>query len=91
MFKNLDYKSTYCEPEYGNIRYPSGVKEAYDGWAYVFTQDINYVRDLTVYHVVEVRVGKSEWIPFSGYLPTRDDVDDFNSLSADRDDNETDR
>ncbi len=79
MYKNMDYKDTYCNSNDGNIRYPSYAKESIAGWAYVFTQDIDYVTDLSVHHTVQIRY-QNKWIPFFGYLPTRDEIDDFNAL-----------
>jgi len=77
MFKNLEYKDTYCIPDSGNIRYKSNARKSVEGWAYVYTQDKEYVNDLAINHFVQVRCKKG-WIQYSGYLPTSDEIEEFN-------------
>lgn len=62
MVRTYDWRDTYCAPEFGNVRYPSRVKEAYDGWAYYYTQDAAAVADLARYHRAEVLSG-GVWVP----------------------------
>lgn len=78
MYKNMDYKDTYCCPSGANIRYPSNAKDSIKGWAYIFTQDNEYVNDLQVYYLVQVRTGDG-WVGYTGYLPTHDQIDEFNT------------
>lgn len=66
--RNDDYKNTYTSPEYGNVRYPSSSRSAIKGWAYVFTQDRNYVERLSHNHLVEVK-SEGVWCAYAGYLP----------------------
>nr|AAK28588.1 hypothetical protein [uncultured bacterium] len=65
MPKNADWQDTYCSPDTGNVRYPSTAKESIGGFAYVYTQDIKYVRELDINHFVQVWDGKS-WTRFDG-------------------------
>lgn len=78
-YKNADYKDTYCDPTAGNIRYPSTARGAVDGWAYVFTQDVNYANDLAGKHLVEVRC-RDGWRQFTGALPTWEELLEINGL-----------
>lgn len=65
MVRNADWSHTYCEPEAGNVRYPSTAREAVRGYAYVYSKDLNYVRDLQLYHEVQVW-SQDHWVPFNG-------------------------
>jgi hypothetical protein len=73
MFKNMDYRDTYSTPEFANVRYPSFATQAIGGWAYVFSQDKEYIYGLSQHHVVEVRSG-DRWIPYNGSLPNQDEM-----------------
>lgn len=88
MYKNMDYKNTYCAPHYANVRYPSDAAASIDGWAYVFTQDEDYVRDLSVNHNVEVQF-RSQWEVFSGNLPSAGEMNAEPETSPDEDDDGT--
>jgi len=77
--KNMEYENTYCNPEAGNIRYPSSAKASVRGWAYVFTQDHEYAAGLGFHRAVYVRF-EDQWVPFSGSLPSHDDLDEWNRL-----------
>lgn len=78
-YKNMEYGNTYCSPEAGNIRYPSSAKASVGGWAYVFTQDLEYAAGLGLYRPVNVRF-EDQWVPFSGTLPTHDDIEEWNRV-----------
>ena len=58
--------STYCSPSWGNVRYPSSASSSHaDGWAYIYTQDEEYVSRLAFYHDVEIKRG-FEWLKYTG-------------------------
>ena len=65
MPKNADWQDTYCSPETGNVRYPSSAKESVGGFAYVYTQDLKYVRELEAHHFVQVW-NSGSWVRFDG-------------------------
>lgn len=69
MYKNLDYKDTYSSPEHANVRYPSEAIASIGGFAYVFTQDAEYVHHLAHYHLVEVKY-RGAWCQYTGALPS---------------------
>ena len=69
---NMDWENTYSTPDFANVRYPSVAAQSVGGWAYVFTKDEDYVRRLSYYHHVVVRVD-DRWVLFSGELPDPDD------------------
>ncbi len=65
MPKNADWQDTYCSPDTGNVRYPSSAKESVGGFAYVYTQDLKYVRELEAHHFVQVW-NSGSWVRFDG-------------------------
>jgi hypothetical protein len=69
MFKNLDYKETYCLPEDGNVRYSSSAQGARNGWAYIYTTDKEYVADLSTKHIVQVSTN-DDWVQYVGQALT---------------------
>ncbi|MBX3702083.1 MAG: hypothetical protein KF903_13915 [Dokdonella sp.] len=73
MFKNMDYQDTYASPEHANVRYPSSAKQSIGGWAYVFSQDAEYVYGLSRHHDVQVKT-TSGWARYSGKLPNPEDL-----------------
>ena len=66
MPKNMDWRDTYCSPETGNLRYPSSAKESVAGFAYVYTQDLKYARELAAFNAVE-GWNNDRWVQFDGY------------------------
>ncbi len=85
MPKNMDFSDTYCSPDEGNVRYPSVAKKSFNGWAYVYTKDPDYVNDLSLHHRVEVRDNK-RWVIYSGVLPSENDGYDRPQSAHDMDD-----
>lgn len=74
MYKNMDYKDTYSSPEHANVRYPSQALASVGGYAYVFTQDDEYVRHLSHYHLVQVKY-KGLWCGYTGFLPSAEEME----------------
>lgn len=85
MGKNAIFRETYSSPEYGNVRYKSDAKESVAGWAYVHTTDNDYVSDLSLFRIVQIRHGDA-WIAYTGTLPDEDVPDEVPNSSHRMDD-----
>ncbi len=84
MYKNTDYKDTYSNPDFANVRYVSDAKASISGWAYVFTKDEEYVSDLAFHREVQVKF-ENQWCPYSGYLPGVHDLSESDGTDISQD------
>jgi len=79
--KNVEWKNTYCNEKFGNVRYTSQSKRAIHGWAYIFTQDNDYVYDLSFHRTVQVKQN-GVWIPYQGHIPEEIETSDSDNAVA---------
>lgn len=67
--------NTYCEPEFGNVRYPSTSKNAVDGLAYACIRDPEHLYGLAQHHAAEI-FQKGQWVSLVSEDVDRYDLDD---------------
>jgi len=51
--RKMNFKDNYRNSEDGDIRCPIHAKDSFGGWAYVFIQAMDYVKDLAIHHPVQ--------------------------------------